>query len=101
MQHHPDRVAPGEKEGAEEKFKEITEAYEVLRDSERRATYDRYGEAGLKGGAGPGRGGITPFYLSGTLNLFLPDVRWVGRFRDLLCWGPRLRPGDQHRPRPQ
>jgi len=32
MKHHPDRVASGEKEAAEAKFKEITEAYEVLRD---------------------------------------------------------------------
>src|SRR3989449_6902803 len=44
--HHPDRVASGEKDAAEAKFKEITEAYEVLRDPERRATYDRYGAAG-------------------------------------------------------
>ena len=54
MKHHPDRVAAGEKEAAEAKFKEITEAYEVLRDPERRATYDRYGEAGLKRRGGSG-----------------------------------------------
>ena len=59
MKHHPDRVAAGEKEAAEEKFKEITEAYEVLRDPERRATYDRYGEAGLKGGGRSGGGGAS------------------------------------------
>ncbi|HEX4934996.1 MAG TPA: DnaJ domain-containing protein, partial [Gemmatimonadaceae bacterium] len=44
---HPDRNG-GSKE-AEEKFKEITEAYDVLRDPEKRAAYDRYGEAGLRG----------------------------------------------------
>src|SRR5216117_1663476 len=60
MKHHPDRVASGEKDAAEAKFKEITEAYEVLRDPERRATYDRYGEAGLKRGAGAGAGGFAP-----------------------------------------
>ena len=47
MQWHPDRNG-GSKE-AEEKFKEITEAYDVLRDPQKRAAYDRYGEAGLRG----------------------------------------------------
>src|SRR4051794_41935230 len=59
MTYHPDRNN-GAKE-AEEKFKEITEAYDVLRDADKRAMYDRYGEAGLPGGAGfhqlaPGEG---------------------------------------------
>ena len=47
MQWHPDRNA-GAKE-AEEKFKTITEAYDVLRDPQKRAAFDRYGEAGLRG----------------------------------------------------
>jgi molecular chaperone DnaJ len=45
MQFHPDRNN-GSRE-AVEKFKEITEAYDVLRDPNKRAAYDRYGEAGL------------------------------------------------------
>ena len=49
MEYHPDRNAAPE---AEAKFKEITEAYEVLRDPQKRATYDRYGKAGLGGAAG-------------------------------------------------
>ncbi|KAI3989718.1 hypothetical protein MKX01_009210 [Papaver californicum] len=50
--YHPD---VNKEPGAEKKFKEISNAYEVLSDDEKRKLYDRYGEAGLKGaGAGPG-----------------------------------------------
>lgn len=50
MQFHPDRN-PDDAE-AEAKFKEAAEAYDVLRDAEKRARYDRFGHAGLGGGAG-------------------------------------------------
>jgi molecular chaperone DnaJ len=46
LQHHPDRN-PDKKEEAEEKFKELTEAYGVLADSQKRAAYDRFGHAGV------------------------------------------------------
>jgi len=53
LKYHPDK---NKSPGAEEKFKEVAEAYEVLSDSEKRKIYDQYGEAGLKGNAGAGGG---------------------------------------------
>src|SRR5437868_8015624 len=96
MKHHPDRVASGEKDAAEAKFKEITEAYEVLRDPERRATYDRYGEAGLKRGAGAGAGGFAPFDLSEALNIFMRDFGGLGGFDAFFGGGERTR-RERHR----
>lgn len=54
LKHHPDRN-PGDK-AAEDAFKEAAEAYGVLADAEKRAAYDRFGHAGVRGGAqgGPG-----------------------------------------------
>lgn len=58
IQFHPDKN-PGNKE-AEEKFKEATEAYEVLSDEQKRQIYDQYGFAGLDGMGGGGAGGFNP-----------------------------------------
>src|SRR3954462_16000984 len=77
MACHPDRNN-GSKE-AEEKFKAITEAYDVLRDPDKRALYDRYGEAGLRGGAG----GFHHVDLSEALSIFMRDLGGHGGFGDL------------------
>jgi len=64
MQFHPDRN-PGDKQ-AEAKFKEASEAYDVLKDDQKRAAYDRYGHAAFEQG-GPGAGGFD-FQAGGGLN---------------------------------
>ena len=71
MECHPDRNN-GDK-AAEEKFKLVTEAYEVLRDPDKRAAYDRYGHQGLRGGGGGGGFGSMHFDLSEALMVFMRD----------------------------
>ena len=59
VKYHPDKEG-----GSEEKFKEINEAYEVLKDSQKRQRYDQFGHAGVGGASGGGAGGYaggTPF----------------------------------------
>ena len=63
MKYHPDRNQGDAAKGAEEKFKEAKEAYEMLSDAQKRAAYDQYGHAGVDpnrgmGGGGEGYGGF-------------------------------------------
>ena len=84
LKYHPDRNK-GSKD-AEARFKEATEAYEVLRDPEKRARYDRYGPDGLRGGRGGFQGG---FDFSDALNIFMRDFGGFGGLEDLFGGGRR------------
>lgn len=67
VKYHPDKN-PGDK-AAEEKFKEINEAHDVLSDKQKRARYDQFGHAGVNGGAGnPFANGGNPFGKGGNFN---------------------------------
>ncbi|PWA62219.1 dnaJ subfamily B member 13 [Artemisia annua] len=59
MKWHPDKN-PNNNKQAETKFKQISEAYDVLSDSQKRSMYDRYGEDGLKGQGPPPSPGMFP-----------------------------------------
>ncbi len=73
IQYHPDRN-PGDK-AAEEKFKELSEAYQILSDSKRRAAYDQFGHAGV-GAGGPGGfgGGFDPSGFSGSFTDIFDNI---------------------------
>src|SRR3984885_13224647 len=73
MRFHPDKN-PGDGT-AEVKFKEINEAYDVLKDDQKRAAYDRFGHAAFEGGMGAagGRAGASPFDFAGSFGDVFED----------------------------
>ena len=90
MEHHPDRN-DGDP-AAEEKFKEVVEAYEILRDARKRQQYDHFGTTGNRaGGPGAGFGGFAHVDLSEALNIFMRDFGGMGGFDSIFGGGQRQR----------
>lgn len=96
MEFHPDRNAGDKK--AELKFKEVGEAYEVLRDDQRRAAYDRFGHAAFENGGGQ-RGGRSGFDFSSAFTDVFDDLfgEFMGRSRGAQQGGQRAARGQDLR----
>ncbi|MDB5186111.1 MAG: dnaJ [Candidatus Saccharibacteria bacterium] len=93
--HHPDKEG-----GDEAKFKEINEAYEVLKDTEKRQRYDQFGHAGVGGGgAGQGYGGYGGFGQGQEVNFDFGDLGLGDIFESFFGGGGRRTQTRQNRGR--
>ena len=88
MKWHPDKNNGSA--DAEAKFKEVMEAYDALRDPQKRAVYDRYGVEGLRGG---GAQSAAHFDLSDALNVFMRDFGFGDLFGEMRQGGAGPRSG--------
>lgn len=93
LAHHPDKVAPEEREEAEVRFKAASQAYEILYDDEKRHLYDAHGMAAFDGSRGPGGMG-GEVNMEDILNMFgmgggIPGMGGMGGMGGMPGGGPR------------